>query len=142
MSNLKLQQFQREISILRKERKEKQRNPRSQSSRNISEMHSLSRVIFLIAAVDALVITAVFVIEIVLAAAGATGATGSMMGRWKLRRDHRRKRRRGRYPAMRRQSRDCRIAQESVRLVHVLPIHHIPFEIVHGIHDDGIQYRQ
>lgn len=101
--------------------------------------HSLSRVVFLIAAVDALVITAVFVIEIVLAAASATGATGRMMGRRKLRRDHRRKRRRGRYPTVRRQSRDRRVAQEGVRLVHVLPIHHIPFEIVYGIHDDGIR---
>lgn len=96
--------------------------------------------ILLIAAVDALVVTAVLVVEIVLAAAGTTGATGRMMGRWDLRWDHRRKRRRGRYPAVRRQRWDSRIAQEAVRLVHVLPVHHISLEIVHRIHDNGIQF--
>lgn len=100
--------------------------------------YSLSRVILLIAAVDALVVTAVLVVEIVLATAGATGATGWMMGRRDLRRDHRRKRRRCRYPAMRRQCWDRWITQEAVRFIHILPVHHISFEIVHRIHDVGI----
>ena len=99
--------------------------------------YSLSRVILLIAAIDALVVTAVLVVEIVLATAGATGATGWMMGRRDLRRDHRRKGRRCRYPAMRRQCWDCWITQEAVRFIHILPVHHISFEIVHRIHDVG-----
>lgn len=94
-------------------------------------MYSLSRVILLIAAVDALVVTAVLVVQVVFTAAGATGATGWVQRQ--LRRD-RRQSRRGGYAAMRRQCRDRRIPQETVRLVHVVPVHHVPLEIVHGIH--------
>lgn len=91
--------------------------------------------ILLIAAVDALVVAAVLVVQVVLAATGAAGATGGMV-RWRqLRRDDSRKRRRRWHPTMRRQRGDRRIPQEAVRLVNVLPVHHVPLEIVHRIHD-------